>query len=496
MYEDHCEVCHSFNLALNTNKTSIKSLQKEVDKAYKTLHEAGSYSPEDISKYKGVIEATNKVYQEALTTGIKDNAIPGAMLKALQKDTFLFSALKTHAQLTEASRLLLDKDKKLKSFQLFSNDIQKIKSNYNENYLEAEYNFAVASAQMAGKWSEVESNDGRYNIQYRTAGDDKVRDSHRALDLITLPSDDAFWNQYYPPNGWRCRCTAVEVLKSKYTVSDSNDSIEIGNKATTLIGKNGKNKLEIFRFNPGKEKVIFPPKHPYGKVVGAKVVKDEIAKSFQINVSDFIKGDLPTNNELKNLLNKYAEMHPENFRNGLDEVRFAKSKSYMMQHSMAYDSRTNNWVKGSKLTISNHTFSSIDFNPLEELRKAFGAIKQGRSLSFKEEYAFESLWHEVLHAKTNSKPYRLSAVGVKSMETLNQFCARHSYPKFIESFGGKASNQSEILKSGFGYSNWVSEFRNKLSALNISEEKAFNDLYPELMSDYSSLTKKMYDYTK
>ena len=60
-----------------------------------------------------------------------------------------------------------------------------------------------------------------------------------------------------------CRCVAVQVRKSKYPVSDSSAAQEKGEKATTQIGKSGINKAAIFRFNPGKEMKLMPPKHPY-----------------------------------------------------------------------------------------------------------------------------------------------------------------------------------------------------------------------------------------
>ena len=60
-----------------------------------------------------------------------------------------------------------------------------------------------------------------------------------------------------------CRCVAVQVRKSKYTVSDSSAAQEKGEKATTQICKSGINKAAIFRFNPGKEMKLMPPKHPY-----------------------------------------------------------------------------------------------------------------------------------------------------------------------------------------------------------------------------------------
>lgn len=60
-----------------------------------------------------------------------------------------------------------------------------------------------------------------------------------------------------------CRCNAVEVRKGKYERSNSEEAQRRGEVATTQIGKDGSNRAEMFRFNPGKEKVIFPPTHPY-----------------------------------------------------------------------------------------------------------------------------------------------------------------------------------------------------------------------------------------
>lgn len=244
--------------------------------AYAVLFAAESYKPIDLEKYTKLINATNAVFKQALKKGIADNVIPAVMRTALEKDIFVFSRLKTHAQLFEASRQLLTEDGKIKSFNQFSLDVAKIKEDYNQTYLEAEYQFAVSSSQNAAKWTEIEKNKDRYDLQYRTAKDDRVRETHEKLDGITLPASDAFWKEYYPPNGWRCRCRAIEVLKDKYPLSDSKESVKKGANATSNIGKDGENRLEIFRFNPGMEKVIFPKNHPYNKVAGANEVKKEI----------------------------------------------------------------------------------------------------------------------------------------------------------------------------------------------------------------------------
>ncbi len=99
----------------------------------------------------------------------------------------------------------------------------------------------------------------RYNLQYRTANDGKVREEHAVLHNTTLPISDPFWDSYYPPNGWNCRCSVVQVRKDKYPTSDPAMAMLRGDNCTAGA------KQQIFRYNPGKSLQLFPPKHPYYK---------------------------------------------------------------------------------------------------------------------------------------------------------------------------------------------------------------------------------------
>lgn len=212
---------------------------------------------------RALAEEYARVFNLAIHPSIESGVIPDAMARKLEDDVFVFSGFKTYQGLREASRLLRDDDGTVKPFYRFYNDITAIKENYNRHWLKAEYLFAQASAGMAAKWKEFEEDGDRYNLQYRTANDDHVRYEHRALHNVTLPFDDPFWEEFFPPNGWRCRCTVVQVRKGKYPESDSATAIQQGREATYQAGKNGANKAEMFRFNPGKQQVIFPQHHPY-----------------------------------------------------------------------------------------------------------------------------------------------------------------------------------------------------------------------------------------
>ena len=239
-----------------------------------------------------LINESNRILNRAVDEGIHDNQPPEEMLQKLRNDVFVFSGFRTHAQLREASDLLVTGNGKIKPFSQFSRDVQAIHKTYNRDYLEAEYQFAIGSAEMASKWAGFEADGDRYNLQYRTAGDSKVRDAHAALANTTLPVSDPFWDSYLPPNGWRCRCVTVQVRAGKYPVDNSVDAIKKGDRATTSIDKKGNNRDEMFRFNPGKQQVIFPPQHPYRKAqegVG-KIINGLLTNATFETVKDYKNG--------------------------------------------------------------------------------------------------------------------------------------------------------------------------------------------------------------
>lgn len=225
-------------------------------------------------EFRAVVEDTANLFSSAIP-----HQTPQEMKLYLEQDAFVFSGLKTHAQLTEARSFLKDEKGNIIPYHEFEKKILKLNEKYNQNYLEAEYEFAVQSAQSAAAWANLQDDTDRYWLEYRTANDNRVRDSHAALNGICLPKTDPFWTEYYPPNAWRCRCVAVEVLAKDYNPSQSDDAIKKGQKATTQISASGKNKLQMFRFNPGANQKLFPPKNAYTKVTGAEKVKKVVEEA-------------------------------------------------------------------------------------------------------------------------------------------------------------------------------------------------------------------------
>ena len=192
-----------------------------------------------------LMEETAAYLSKGIERGVVQESLSEAMASSLRESAGVFSGFKTFHEMKEAANLLLDENGDLKPFERFSNDVQKINDAYNKHYLKTEYNFALQSAEMAARWEEQQDDgDGRYLLQYRTAGDKKVRPAHQELNGITLPPSDPFWDKYYPPNGFNCRCTVQKVRAAKYPATDSNEAMKAGDKATE--GKYA----EMFRFNP------------------------------------------------------------------------------------------------------------------------------------------------------------------------------------------------------------------------------------------------------
>ena len=179
------------------------------------------------------------------------------MRRRLHRSDWIFSGMKTFHELNEAFPSMLDSNGNRKPFEQFLNDVRSIDNTYNRNYLRAEYNFISASAEMASKWEEFARDGDRYNLQYRTQKDGKVRPEHAALDGVTLPPSDSFWADFYPPNGWNCRCNVVQVRKSKYPATSHDEAMALGD---TALQKDSKG---MFRFNPGQEQSTVPAYNPY-----------------------------------------------------------------------------------------------------------------------------------------------------------------------------------------------------------------------------------------
>lgn len=235
-------------------------LPREFDKMAETVYRNPDKEATDLladSEVRKFIDRQKLVFDNAVDTALKEVPLDEVSVQRLKESNYVFSGIKTFHELKETFPSLLDEDGNRKPFERFLNDVQKVHKTYNVQYLRTEYNFAHASALMAARWKKFEQDGDRYLLQYRTMYDKRVRRTHRMMHNITLPITSPFWDKYFPPNGWNCRCTVVQVRKGKYPVSDETEAMNLGSQATA-----GKYQ-EMFMFNPGKRMTCFPAYNGY-----------------------------------------------------------------------------------------------------------------------------------------------------------------------------------------------------------------------------------------
>ena len=218
--------------------------------------------------YEGKVDDTANIFNVehllgAMTKGygkhismVKYDSIDYSKLVHLEKNVYQFCGAKNWQMMKDLTLLTKDQDK-IRPFNEFKKLAGNVLNDYQGTYLKAEYNAAIAGAQMASKWVDVEKTAQNKSmddilLQYRTAEDGRVRDAHKALNRITRPASDPMWNTYYPPNGWNCRCTVVKLNRGDVTSEKKRDE-SIG---PVEIPK-------IFATNLGKEGLVFPKNSPY-----------------------------------------------------------------------------------------------------------------------------------------------------------------------------------------------------------------------------------------
>ncbi|MDH1690826.1 phage minor head protein [Acinetobacter junii] len=120
------------------------------------------------------------------------------------------------------------------------NDFQKLVAESEiilpESYLDNVFRTNIQSAYAHGRWQQQQRNKAaRPYLMYSAIDDSRVRPSHIAMNRIIRHIDDPFWLIWYPPNGFRCRCTVIALTEKqalKYGITSDEDlpdvAVELG----------------------------------------------------------------------------------------------------------------------------------------------------------------------------------------------------------------------------------------------------------------------------
>lgn len=200
-------------------------------------------------------------------------------LRVQQNNVYAFGLAKSFAQMQEMRAVVHDQNGVQRPFSEFYKYVKAIDKRYNQDYAQAEYQAVVRGTIMGQKWLEIQQQKDAFPwLQYQTKGDGRVRAEHDRLNGIVLPADDPFWSAYYPPNGWRCRCsvkplTDAQLEKQGLKPADSDTASQAAEKevrdpywkhntgTSELFDRNG---IPYFKAVPGQGEAPLKAVENYG----------------------------------------------------------------------------------------------------------------------------------------------------------------------------------------------------------------------------------------
>jgi SPP1 gp7 family putative phage head morphogenesis protein len=124
-------------------------------------------------------------------------------------------------------------------------------TNMQTAYMAGRYHGMMAATQYAPWW------------EYSAIMDNRTRPAHAAVNGLVFRYDDPFWQSWYPPNGFRCRCrviprTDIEKKRGDFATSNGNGRMQtITQSVKKADGKIANVQITGYKF-PVTNKVVTP----------------------------------------------------------------------------------------------------------------------------------------------------------------------------------------------------------------------------------------------
>ena len=163
------------------------------------------------------------------------------------------------------------------------------------------YRTNIQTAYNVGRYKQLKEESSVFPYwQYDAVNDRRTRPTHLAMDGRVWPADHPVWNTWYPPNGYRCRCSVIGLTRGK--VERKNITVEKEDITERLIEPVSPVSGEKM---PGRQ--MLPDigfEHNPGKVYWeqfSQVIIDRL-KTYPEELALMVKKDLSEEAALKELL--------------------------------------------------------------------------------------------------------------------------------------------------------------------------------------------------
>lgn len=306
---------------------------------------------------------------------------------------------------------------------------------------------------MAGRWEQIiRTQDARPYLMYDAINDSRTRPAHKALDGFIRPVNDPIWRRISPLNGYRCRCGLISLTEAQA-------------KARSADGKGLNKTYDTETMQPDKGWEYSPQDRLHG--INTAVADRQGVGVLSSALDSQLNGalimntvDLPELAAVQRKMLEIAKDKAEWFPAGFEGV-YAVARDDLFAATA-----------GNAIYFSVEDKLVAGFRPAIDLASAFTKAKDGGQLTFNEEYAVESLWHEIKHMTYRHETVPTKPVTRTVMDASVQFVARHSYPELLHELGLHGTNQAEISVAGYAYDVEVANYRQLLKQLKIDADRA------------------------
>lgn len=242
-------------------------------------------------------------------------------------------------------------------------------TNMNSAYQTARYQRQLDNAMAMPNW------------EYVAVNDDKTRASHAALNGVIKRYDDPFWQTFYPPIDYRCRCTVI--ARSEYyaqkrgietnsaEVHEDKEGRQYFDRAGTKVypGKDFGYNVHRHGYRPNLDQ--YDPKianqfavqemsGPEFKLQYQRLEKEYIAEKERLGLASNEKIDSATLNEIRN-----RRRYQLNFTAGIIEDDLAlPSKTVLLSDDLLLK-QFNDHLKDGLLTVDTYSLLPSLFNKPE-----------------------------------------------------------------------------------------------------------------------------------
>jgi hypothetical protein len=143
------------------------------------------------------------------------------VLENFRLNLYHFSAFKNYQVLQSLNSLLVDENGAAREKGDFMKLALEANEAYNVNWLDAEYDTALATATSEARMKEFLAEANEFDLLFQTVGDERVRLSHQLLDGIVAAPTDSIVQTLRTPLAIRCRCEWIQIAKGSRAISDT-----------------------------------------------------------------------------------------------------------------------------------------------------------------------------------------------------------------------------------------------------------------------------------